>query len=92
MKVGCVVVIENVIGRSIKRLEMHLNRTVPSEKWSDKHLDKRDDVITEITEKWNKDKITFPMSKMSQKGLPTVATRVIGLLHCSANVRAFDIP
>ena len=62
IKVECVVVIGNVTGRSIKQLEMDFNRTVPSEKWSDKHLDKRDYVITKIIGKWNKDKITFPMS------------------------------
>ena len=53
--------IGNVTGRSIKQLEMDFNRTVPSEKWSDKHLDKRDYVITKIIGKWNKDKIAFPM-------------------------------
>ena len=32
------------------------------EKWRDKYFDNGDNVITEISGKWNKDKIIFPVS------------------------------
>ena len=60
IKVECVVVIGNATGLSIKQVETDFNRTVPSEKWSDKDLEKRDYVITG---KWNKDNNNWEMEQ-----------------------------